>query len=353
MIGNMDRNLGRLLEALEELDLDQETIIIFTSDNGGNMYSQCDGNIATNNHPLRAGKGCNYEGGVRVPMIVRIPWLTMAGTESDVVVSTVDHYISILELLGIPFPEGQVTDGVSYIPALNGKDYVRPAIYSTFCHNVDATGNRANISMREGPWRLYKFYFDGPDLEHRYELYNLDDDIGEANNLADEMPDKVKEMTARLDAHVAEAGILLARKNVNYGGNVVDAWIGSPETDISVSDKVLHIKALGPDPGVETVYTPTLADTTFVLTFEMKSTASGNGLLSWKSAAESEYPEGKATPFECIHDGEWHPYKVEMPLEGGLKFMRIQPATGVGEVALRNIRLVTPDGYYIRDWPLY
>lgn len=353
MIGNMDWNLGRLLEKLKELDLEKETIIIFTSDNGGNMYDGPDGTTPTNNFPLRAGKGCNYEGGVRVPMIVRVPGLTEAGSESGVVVSSVDHYITILELLGLPFPEGQVNDGLSYLSALKGKQYERPAIYSTFCHTTPATGNRPNISMREGPWRLYKFYFDGPEREHRYELYNLEADIGETNNLADDMPERVENMVARLDAHAEEAGILLPQLNIDYAGKVADAWWGANDVDISVSDKILHITSSGDMPMVETYYTPNVLDTTYVFRFEMKSAGSGIGEVSWRVNRETEYSEKNRNTFAAIHDEEWHEYSVEMPLEGRLSYIRIQPSSGPGDIALRNIRLVTQDGYYIRDWPLY
>jgi len=352
MIGNMDYNLGRLVKKLESLGLDKETIIVFTSDNGGNMYDGPDGTTPTNNHPLRAGKGINYEGGVRVPLIVCAPGVTKAGTESDVVVSTVDHYSSLLELLKIPFPEEVHTDGVSYLKALKGKSYQRAPIYSTFCHNVVATGNRANISMRHGPWRLYKFYFDGPKREHRYELYNLDEDIGETHNLSDEMPELVEEMLEQLDAHVKEAGILLPRLNQNYTGNVADAWWGSPETEISVGDKILHIHSTGPEPVVETYYTPNVLDATFLMKFEMKSQSSGTGLLSWKHGGEEEYKEGNETSFESIHDGLWHQYSLRMPLEGWLNTIRIRPSGGPGDMDIKNFRLVTEEGYYIRDWPL-
>jgi len=277
MIGNMDTNFGRVIDKVKALGLDKETIIIFTSDNGGNMYDGPDGTTPTNNYPLRAGKGINYEGGTRVPLIVRVPGLTKAGSKSKVVVSTVDHYSSLLELLGIPLDQDFLTDGVSYIPALKKKEYVRKPIYSTFCHYTPATGGRPNIAMRYGPWRFYKFFFDGPDREHRYELYNLDVDIGETNNLVDEEPERVREMLTQLDKHAEEAGILLPQLNQNYEGNVAEAWHGSDDTRISVSDKVLRIESTGNAPSVETVFTPNVFDDTFLFTFEMKSTSSGEG----------------------------------------------------------------------------
>ncbi len=353
MIGNMDANFGRIMKKLKELKLERETIIIFTSDNGGNMYDGPDGTTPTNNFPLRAGKGINYEGGVRVPLIVKAPGLTKAGTESGVVVSTVDHFTSILELVRIPFPEDMVTDGVSYTPALKGKSYAREPIYSTFCHHVPATGGRANISMLHGPWRFYKFYFDGPGREHRYELYNLEEDIGEKNNLAEKMPGKVEEMLNQLDAHAEEAGILLPRLNQEYAGNVADAFHGSADTRISVSDKLLRIESIGNEPSVETVYTPNVSDTTFLLEFEMKSNSQGTGTLSWKLGGDLNYGVQNSSPIETIHDGAWHKYIVEMPLKGRLSTLRIQPSQGGGKIEIRNMVLLTLDGYYIRDWPLY
>jgi len=353
MVGNMDSNFGRLMEKIKELELEKETIIIFTSDNGGNMYDGPDGTTPTNNFPLRAGKGINYEGGTRVPLIVSVPGLTKAGSESEVVVSTVDHYVSLLELLKISPEQEVVTDGESYVPALKRKAYTREPIYSTFCHYTPATGGRPNISMRHGPWRFYKFYFDGPEREHRYELYNLEADIGETNNLADQMPGKVQEMLAQLNAHAEEAEILLPRLNQNYAGNVADAWQGSEDTRISVADQVLSIESLGKKPSVETVFTPNISDGTFKFVFEMKSESSGMGSLSWKSGGDKEYQPQKIASFEVNHNGDWNKYSIEIPLEGVLKTLKIQPSREKGTMKIRNLELQTLGEHYIRDWPLY
>lgn len=352
MIETMDINIGRILKSIKDLQLEDETIVVFTSDNGGNMYDGPDGTNPTNNYPLRAGKGNNYEGGVRVPLIVRVPGVTKAGKTSEVVTSTVDHYASLLELLDIPFPEDLVTDGVSYVAALKGEQYEREPIYSTFCHNVIATGNRANISMRQGSWRLYKFYFDGPNQEHRYELYNLDKDISERNNIASQMPEKVEAMTKLLDAHVREAGILLPHKNNDYAGNVADAWVGSADTKLSIDGDVLLIQSSGIAPSVETYYNPNISGETFKMEFEMKSSSKGDGELAWRVGRQKEYSTENTTAIKSIHDGVWHQYSIEMTLTSVLKVIKIQPSSGVGEVAFRNIKLVTKDGYLIRDWPL-
>lgn len=352
MVETLDTNVGRVLEAVKKLNLEDETIVVFTSDNGGNMYDGPDETNPTNNYPLRAGKGNNYEGGVRVPLIVRVPGLTKANTKSEVVTSTVDHYASLLELLNIPFPDSLVTDGVSYVEALKGKKYERAPIYSTFFHNTVATGNRANISMRQGSWRLYKFYYDGLNQEHRYELYNLDKDTSETNNLAMTEPERVLAMTKLMEANIKEAGILEAQKNKNYAGNAADAWVGSTDTKIAVVGKTLQIVSSGIMPFVETYYNPNISGKSYKIEFEMKSSSTGDGELAWKYNANDGYTSKNSTPFKGIHDGKWHTYSVAMPLQKVLKVIKIQPSSGEGEIDLRNIKIVTNDGYLIRDWPL-
>jgi arylsulfatase A-like enzyme len=353
MIETMDVNVGRLIQTVKDLKLEDKTIIIFTSDNGGNMYDGPDDTNPTNNYPLREGKGNNYEGGVRVPLIIKVPGVTKAGTTSKVVISTVDHYSSLLELLDVSFPEDLKTDGVSYVRALKGNDYERAPIYSTFAHNVIATGNRANISMRQGPWRLYKFYFDGPNQEHRYELYNLEEDISETKNLTDKMVSRVKTMNELLDAHVQEAKILLPNKNNNYQGNSADAWWGSADTKISVRDQVLQVKVLGKHPKIETFYTPNVKEGVFYFTFEMKSTGKGTGAIAWKTGNEKDYIKENQTKFEVKHDNEWYQYKVKIPLLGRLSTIQIQPSQDKGDIQIKNIELVNEGGFYIRDWPLH
>lgn len=351
MIETMDTQIGRVLESLDKLGLSENTIVVFTSDNGGNMYDGPDGVTPTNNFPLRAGKGSNYEGGTRVPLIVRAPGITTPNATSAVVTSTVDHYPTLLEMVQLPFPREVLTDGLSYTPALKGKDYDRAPIYSTFCHNVVATGNRANISMREGPWRLYKFYFDGPARTHRYELYNLEADIGEQHNLSESMPDRVRAMNAKLDAHAAEAGILLPQKNENYEGTVLDAWQVSDVGDASLKERVLYLKNAGPEAAIETVYTPNVNQGAFLFQFDMRSASSGSGSLAWTERGNNADP--KTSVLDGIHDGGWHTYQLPVKLEGVLNTLRLKPASGSGSIELRRLKLLTPDGHYIRDWPMY
>jgi len=207
--------------------------------------------------------------------------------------------------------------------------------------------------MRHGPWRLYKFYFDGPNQEHRYELYNLDNDISETINLAAEMPERVKKMAEQLDAHAEEAKILLPQKNENYAGNTADAWFGSDNTKISVSNKILKIESNGTNPSVETVFTPSTGKGDFYLKFEMKSAAKGDGEIAWKEAGDKEYLENNVSKFETKSNNQWMQYKVKISLAKHLNTIRLQPASDIGDIEIKNIELLTKDGYYIRDWPLH
>lgn len=113
MVENLDSNVGRLLEAIEQLGLAQDTLVIFTSDNGG-------ASVATNNHPLRQGKGYLYEGGVRVPLIVKWPGKVRPGTQSDVPVIGYDLLPTILEMTGISIDSEHELDGRSLVPVLTG-----------------------------------------------------------------------------------------------------------------------------------------------------------------------------------------------------------------------------------------
>ena len=178
------------------------------------------------------------------------------------------------------------------------------------------------------------------------------------------MPERVNEMLRQLDAHAEEAEILLPQLNQKYSGNVADAWQGSEDTKISVSDNVLLIESTGNTPSDETVFTPNVFDATFLFKFEMKSNSSGLGRLFWKDQNDTDYKKYMARDFvpvesmnvstiESNHDGSWHQYSIEMSLMGRLKTIGLQPSAGEGVVEIRNMELTTLDGYYIRDWPLY
>ncbi len=205
MIHSMDQAVGRVLDKLDELKLADNTIIVFFSDNGGNMYNTVEGTTPTNNHPLRSGKGNIHEGGVREPCVVIWPGVVKAGSNSDQVITSVDFYPTLLEMIGRKPRKGKILDGESLVPVLTGEGRLkREAIFCHFPHYIKATGNLPSTSVRKGHWKLIRVYGEGADREVAFELYNLKTDIGEANNLAEKMPEKVAELAAHHEAWIKE-----------------------------------------------------------------------------------------------------------------------------------------------------
>ena len=190
MVECMDTNLGRLLDVLEDKgDLDN-TIIIFTSDNGGLATSE---GSPTCNAPLNEGKGWMYEGGTREPLIVSWPGVTEANSFCSVPVTSTDFYPTILEMVGADPQPQQHLDGVSMVPLLKGENKLeRDAIFWHFPHYGNQGGTPGS-SIRSGDWKLIEFYEDC-----RIELYNLREDVGETTNLAGLRPDLTRQLHERL-----------------------------------------------------------------------------------------------------------------------------------------------------------
>lgn len=190
MIESMDQSVGRVIDKLDEAGLRENTVVFFFSDNGG--YGN-----ATSMEPLRGSKGMLYDGGIRVPLTIRWPGAARGNSVCDVPVIGVDFYPTILEIADMPQPAGHVLDGVSIVPLLRGKGSLqREAIFWHFPVYLEPYNEKQRPwrttpagAVRQQDFKLIEFFEDG-----RLELYNLKDDIGEKNNLAAKMPDKVKEL---------------------------------------------------------------------------------------------------------------------------------------------------------------
>lgn len=185
LIESVDDSVGRLLAKLEELKLSENTVVIFTSDNGGLS-------TITNNLPLRAGKGSAYEGGVRVPLIIKWPGVTKPGSLCHTPVIGVDFYPTLLAITGV-MPSPGVVDGENIEPLLRQSGSIkRDAIYWHYPH-YHQTGGTPHGAIREGDFRLVEFYED-----NHVELYNLKEDIGETNDLAAALPEKTAALRQKL-----------------------------------------------------------------------------------------------------------------------------------------------------------
>jgi arylsulfatase A-like enzyme len=187
MIKSVDESLGRIVDALQQLGLYEDTIIVLTSDHGGLSNCGPDRNreLATTNAPLRAGKGHLYEGGLRVPLLVRWPGVTHAGDQIGQPVVGLDIYPSILQMAGLPLRPQDHQDGVSFAPLLQGESPTTDRAFYWYSDRGrrDSTGDRNAAVVRQGDYKLVEFF-----TEKRVELYNLRDDVGETRNLIDAEP---------------------------------------------------------------------------------------------------------------------------------------------------------------------
>lgn len=213
MVESLDDSVGVLIDKLDALKLSERTIVVFFSDNGGNMYNRIDGIPPTSNRPLRGGKATLFEGGSRVPCVVAWPGRVAPGQTSPAFLNSVDFYPTLLEMLGLAAQSGQRFDGVSQVPALLGSGAPRDTLFCYFPHYTPATENVPGVWVRRGPWKLIRFFYDGPSQEHRYELYNLEEDLGETRDLAAEQPGRVRELDALIEEHLRATGALIPAVN--------------------------------------------------------------------------------------------------------------------------------------------
>jgi arylsulfatase A-like enzyme len=204
MVEAMDLAVGKVLDALTRLNLVENTVVIFMSDNGG--LSTAEGS-PTSNVPLRAGKGWMYEGGIREPMIIRAPRVTQAGSVSSEPVLSTDFYPTMLELAGLPARPEQHLDGVSLAPLLRGGTLEPRPLFWHYPHYGNQ-GGKPSGAIREGDWKLIEWYEDG-----RTELFNLHQDLGEKYNLVRLHAEKAKELHGRLRAWRSQVDATLPARN--------------------------------------------------------------------------------------------------------------------------------------------
>ena len=214
MVEAMDQAVGKVLHRLDELKLTNDTIVVLTSDNGGlstgDRGVSADQGWPTSNAPLRAGKGWLYEGGIRVPVIVKAPGIASPGRQSAEIVTSTDFMPTLLELADIPQVPEQHVDGVSLVPALRGESLERDAIYWHYPHYGNQ-GGRPGAVIRKGDWKLIEWYG-----ESQVELYNLREDLGEQDNLAGVHTDLRTSLLAKLSDWRESVGAVLPTSNAKY-----------------------------------------------------------------------------------------------------------------------------------------
>jgi len=207
LVESMDDAVGVVLDALKRLGLDKNTIVVFTSDNGGVTSGD---SYSTSNKPLRGGKGYQWEGGIREPYLIDVPWLKLDGKRCDAPVSGTDFYPTLLDLAGLPLKPDQHRDGLSLVPLFKGEQLQKRALIWHYPHYGNQGGDPCSI-IRKGDWKLIYYHED----DHE-ELYNLREDEQEAHNLLAEQSELASTLHRELFEYLKETNAIFPEKDPIY-----------------------------------------------------------------------------------------------------------------------------------------
>ena len=369
MVHSLDDAVGSLLDALDAEGIADETVIIFYSDNGGNVHCGLEETAAsgekyitpvTSNHPLRGGKGGIHEGGVRVPAIVVWPGVTSPGSRNKTRIQAIDLYPTVLHMLGVESPKTAVIDGVNFIEALRGAEVERTPMFTY----VPSHGNTPHwlppsMSVHVGNWKLIRTFYYGEAGTHDYRLYNLQDDIGESHNLAAAHPEKVQELDGLIDIYIKEVGVVLPAVNPNFDSGVfhpekigvqagglkmppaskaslkkttgsstdqqaprkeILGWVAK-NAKTSIKDGALKVVSIGKNSFVASAKIP--ARGPGVLRFRMRSPKNGKGQIQWRSKGQTSFPESGQMQSFLAEGAVWQEHEVGIEEKNGIVHLRL------------------------------
>ena len=379
MIESMDDAVGSLLDTLDDLGIAENTIVVFASDNGGNMYNEVDDTTPTSNTPLRGGKATMFEGGVRGPAIFVSPGRIEAGSRSDEVIQSCDFYPTLLEMLGIKPQPNQIFDGISIVPALEGGQLKRDSIYTYFPHQTAVPDwLPPSVSVHQGDWKLIRLFHGRESGEHRYKLFNLRSDIGEQHDVAAEDPERVRELDRQIEAFLVKTRAVQPVRNPRFDAAQYDAslegvarsrrqqpnqrkpvgrqrpvagWSPGGTSKVTLDGTTLVIQSTGGDPHVSHNVPEIPAGQELTLKFTLSSNARGGGLVFWEEKGVTpRFFRERSVAFSPQHDGEPHSYEVRLKPDQPVLALRIDPSTGAGRIRLSDVRLVNSKGTELFRW---
>jgi arylsulfatase A-like enzyme/sugar lactone lactonase YvrE len=369
MVHSLDDAVGSLLDTLDAEGILDETVIVFYSDNGGNIHCGLEETDAsgekyitaiTSNHPLRGGKGGIHEGGVRVPAVVVWPGATKPGSRSDVRIQSNDLYPTILRMLNVERPQDHVIDGVDFAKALRGEDMDRGPMFTHVPgHGKTPQWLPPSTSVHDGDWKMIRTYHYGEDGEHQYRLYNLREDIGENNNLASSRPEKVKVMDRLIEDYIVEANVVVPLPNskfdpakfdpstigVQAGGlKMPPAFKGNPKRERGTKPMATVNKAsmlgwiaknaeatvegdslrLSPNGRQAFIANAKVrANGPAEVRMRIRTQTDGKARLQWRTEGQELFPKNGQTKSFPVTGGDWQELKVSLPVEGRLVHVRL------------------------------
>lgn len=350
MLRSVDECFGRILDELQNQGLSDNTIVIFTSDNGGNTHSNVPGEGKTEraeksksdflanwrkwagpqpptmNTPLRDGKGTLYEGGTRVPLMWAWAGKIAPDSTSEAVVGPIDVYPTLIDLLGVSKPAEQQFDGASYANVLKGEGSLDRKAY--FNYHPHAGLNRAGgVWVRSGDFKLLRWF--GNPATH--ELYNLRDDLSESKDLAESMPDKVKELSALIDTFLTDTGAAYPRPNPAYepavakgpaqNGDPLEGW-KERQCKATASGGIITVKGTA-KPGTAFLgHAMAKMNGPATLKLRIRSQVGGAARIDNLPKTSADPTVVVSTPFE-IKPGDWQDMEVTLKGSGQLGTIRL------------------------------
>ena len=361
MVESLDDNVGKMLDVLEELDLADRTIVIFYSDNGGNMYNEIDGTTPTSNVPLRGGKATMYEGGIRVPSIFCWPGNVAGGTSSETLIQSTDIYPTVLEMLGLKPQPQQKFDGQSIVPVLKGdreasRALQQRALYTFFPHSPGVPDHLPPaVAVHRGDWKLIRIFHDEEAGRHRYELYNLKDDIGETKNLAAHHPELVTELDALIERFLQDTKAVVPIQNPDYRppDPATDAlgFEALNQCRLSLDNGQLHMVSSGGDPHFSMQLTSPAPAGNLLLEMRMKTTVGSPGNVFWQEEGVTPaFHRDRRLDLTVISDGAFHDYRLTIPAKKPVKALRLDPINRPGIVVFDWVRLTDSQGSELQRW---
>jgi hypothetical protein len=287
-----------------------------------------------------------------VPLIVVWPGQVKAGSRNATPVSSIDFYPTMISMAGIKKPQGQVIDGLNLVPLLTGKGGIkRDALFNYFPGGGPT--KPGGVTVREGDWKLIRWYETGPDFPELLELYNLKDDLGETKNLASELPDKVQHLNELIAAWVKRANVKEPKPNPAYDpnfrqrqnaeGRAVDndlkGWVPKG-IRASADENGLTLEAAGKAPFVANVQLQKLKRPgPYRLEVRFAGNASGAGKIQWRTTRQERFPDkGQVQSFK-VESGSKR-LIVEAPVDGTLRHIRFYPPVADGPVTIQTMRLL-------------
>ncbi|MBL9157067.1 MAG: sulfatase [Verrucomicrobiales bacterium] len=363
MVESMDDAVGTLLDAIDRLGLAEKTIIVFSSDNGGNMYNEIDGTTPTSNRPLRGGKATLFEGGVRVPGVVVWPGVTPPGSRSDTPIQSEDFLPTLRDGLSLTREEGAIHDGISLLPALRGEPVSERPLFRYFPHDPGVPDwLPPSVSVSRGDWKLIRIFHGGENGAHRWLLYDLAKDPGETTNLASAEPGRVAELDDLIVGFLSETQAVVPIANPAFDparyrpelegkqqpkgkGNDKSKGKGASKNDWSLSKDALFVReesmpwlvSKGGDPWMST-RVPASAQGPFTLSLRLSSSAKGAAWIYYGTPETPGFDKSRTLPLALRHDGTSQDFEVALTFPR-LTALRLDPATGPGEIAIERFEL--------------